>query len=1022
MKLYPGLYDQLLTKQLEAEALEQGFDLRLRELDSSSAHVVIGQYLERLLARALSVIPEADRPAAQVTLANEIIRWLLSKKQDGLVDGDIISEKSTLLASVSDDKPPLSAEDCPLIPLNTSELFVNGRNEPRLGEELRREILSADRIDLLCAFVKWYGLRVIEEPLAEFLRSGRELRLITTTYMGATEQKPLDWLFQRDAKIKVSYETESTRLHAKAWLFHRNSGSSTAYIGSSNLSYAALLDGVEWNVRLSQQTLGPVLNKFQATFDTYWNDTRYELYDAKRFAQATARDLQDKTTEISFRLLDVDPRPHQREILDALEVERYRHGRWKNLVVAATGTGKTVIAALDYRRLREQLPRANLLFVAHRKEILTQSLRMFRDVLRDGSFGELYVDGKRPEQWSNVFASIQSLTAQSIDRIDPHHFDVLIVDEFHHAAAKSYETLLNRLRPKVLLGLTATPERGDGESILHWFDDRIAAELRIWDALEQDLLIPFQYFGIHDDVDLEKLSWKRGGYDLSELSNLYTNNDSRVAKILQQMARIVPNVAKMKALGFCVSIDHAKFMAKKFSEAGVPSVAIVSEGSSANRDEAIADLKRRDGKIRTIFCVDIFNEGVDIPAVDTVLMLRPTESPTVFLQQLGRGLRRHPEKACLTVLDFIGNQNRKFRFDQRFSALIGCKRRDVAEHVEQGFPFLPAGCHIDLDRDVSRIVLENLKQTIETKNRLVQELKDIGDVSLLEFIRKSGVDVEDIYRSNRNYRILRQLAGFPTEPDGEFEDELGRSIGRLLHNDDVVRVGLYRKILSEKSPPKVNTFSKTERRSLHMLHFMLWGVKRKWPSIDEAFVTLWKHKNVLKELSELFELLDEKAEILTKPLPELSESPIQLYGRYDRAEIRAAFDRLDVEKPYAHQEGCEWIESFNADIFFVTLRKNEKGFTATTLYNDFAVSPEEFHWESQSRTAEKSPTGQRYIHHAKRGSRILLFVRETKTDPFVALGPAEYVSHESERPMKIIWKMKYPIPEFLLKSATVVAA
>ncbi len=329
--------------------------------------------------------------------------------------------------------------------------------------------------------------------------------MITTVFTGSTERKALDWMVARGAQVKVSYDTQSTRLHAKAWLFRRNSGFSTAYIGSSNLSKSALVDGVEWNVRLSQVGSPDIIAKFDATFDTYWESPEYESYDPNRdrarFDRAVAPE-RDYSLEAPLLFLDVAPWPHQREMLEQLTVERDRHRRFKNLVVAATGTGKTIVAALDYKRLREKHGDLRLLFVAHRQEILKQSLGAFRQVLRSGDFGELYVDGHRPDEWRHVFASIQSLAQVDLERLSPSAFDVVIVDEFHHAAAPTYRRLLEHFfaedlahapqsPPRVLLGLTATPERTDAGDILHYFDNHIAVELRLWDALERGLLCPF---------------------------------------------------------------------------------------------------------------------------------------------------------------------------------------------------------------------------------------------------------------------------------------------------------------------------------------------------------------------------------------------------------------------------------------------------------------------------------------------------------------------------------------------------
>src|SRR3954452_15628581 len=441
----------------------------------------------------------------------------------------------------------------------------------------------------------------------------------------------------------------------------------------------------------------------------------------------------------------------------------------RNLVVAATGTGKTVVAALDYRRLCGSTPtdRPRLLFVAHRKEILEQSLRTYREVLADPTFGELYVAGARPERWDHVFASVQSLQSYGVTNIPAGSYDIVVIDEFHHAQAPTYRTLLNHLTPRELLGLTATPERADGIDVrTEFFHGRTATELRLWDALGKDLLCPFHYFAVADGTDLRRISWTRGRYDEGELSHVYTGNQARAAIVLQQLRQKVINPGAMRALGFCVSVAHARFMAQTFNDAGIPALAVSGDTPPADRQRALEDLKSR--RVNVLFAADLFNEGLDLPAVDTVLFLRPTESATIFLQQLGRGLRLAEDKSALTVLDFIGAQHKDFRFDLRFRALNGATRRGLQREVEQGFPTLPAGCHIELDRVAQEIVLDNIKQSlIVSWKGLIAEAKSQRGPSLAQFLEDTGIDVEDLYRgTGRSWLDLRRAAGWEEEPPG----------------------------------------------------------------------------------------------------------------------------------------------------------------------------------------------------------------------------------------------------------------
>src|SRR3954464_3506237 len=292
--------------------------------------------------------------------------------------------------------------------------------------------------------------------------------------------------------------------------------------------------------------------------------------------------------------------------------------------------------------------------------------------------------------------------------------------------ASTYRQLLEHLTPKVLVGLTATPERTDGADVREWFDGRTAVELRLWEALEQGLLAPFQYFGVHDDVALEQVRWKRGrGYDITELTNVYTGDDHRVRLILQAVHDKVENPGRMRALGFCVSIQHAEFMAQRFSAAGIPSRAITAQTSREERSAALAAL--RDRTVNVLFTVDLFNEGLDVPAVDTVLFLRPTESATIFLQQLGRGLRRTQDKAVLTVLDFVGLQHKKFRWDIKLRALTGLTRAGVEREIKRGFPFLPSGSQIVMDEHAQSVVLDNIRSQVASRwSQIVAELRTYG--------------------------------------------------------------------------------------------------------------------------------------------------------------------------------------------------------------------------------------------------------------------------------------------------------
>src|SRR5690554_179163 len=1044
--LAPGLYERLITEALAQTLKSLDPELVTQQgLDAGDAHVLLARHIFQEVERSLADI-KTDAPR-QLELVNRVLAVVREYAKSDTGGGEVRAPAEALRGIAAADArisgkaylPPR-----PSIPLGASDLLVNAKNEPRVGHAIMGEVGSADRIDLLCAFIRWHGVALLSDILREHLvERARPMRILTTTYMGATERRAIDELARMGAEIRICYETQSTRLHAKAWLLYRQTGFSTAFIGSSNISHSALMDGIEWNVRLSQVETPDILEKFGATFETYWEDKLFKPYDPERPEDVEkldrALDLTRGTEATEIAYIDIEPYDYQAEILETLHVERERHGRFRNLVVSATGTGKTMIAAFDFARWYAENPQATLLFVAHREDILTQSLNTFRTVLRDGSFGELLVGGHKPQKWKHVFASIQSLTRQSDElSADPifaaDAFDFVIIDEFHHAAARTYSELLEHLEPQILLGLTATPERTDGQSILNWFGGRIAAEMRLWEALDRQLLAPFQYFGVHDNTKLNRLKWTLGKYNARELGNLYTADHGRVALILRAIQAWVLDAHKMKALGFCVNIEHAEFMAAEFNRAGISALALTSNSPADDRHSAKHRLTS--GELQVIFTVDLFNEGVDIPEVDTVLFLRPTESATVFLQQLGRGLRKAPKKSCLTVLDFIGHAHKNFRYDIRYQALSGVARGELAAEIEEGFGHLPAGCSIQLDRVASKLVLENIKRSVGgSVTAVASELAEFGDISLAEFLARTQREPEDIYKtSNWYWTKIRRQAGLATLAEGPGEARFGGCLSRLLHIDAADRLGFYDRLLRAPKPPGVGELSPAEERMLYMLHFALWGDSSKnreqWANAEALLKNMWQHPAVMQELRQLLALLNDRATHVTFALDQEMgwehQVPLSVHARYTLSEIRAAFGLLSSQNSTPIREGVRYLDAYSTDLFFITLEKTEKHYSPQTMYKDYAMSSRLFHWESQSTTSATTPTGQRYIHHRQEGTNVLLFVRRHRkingrTQPYTLLGPANYVRHEGDRPMGIVWELQRAMPSDLFLASKVLA-
>ena len=1028
--LSEGLYESLMTSRLERLVADTAhLNPEIRQVDAAEQPDVLARHVRDAAFRALT---KQTDPTKRVELVNAVLGLL------DQLDDSASRHPEQLLSLRRDASPGVIAISTirPAIPLSDAALLTNAPNEPSLGAEVRAELETADQVDLLCAFVKWHGLRVLDVELKRLHERGKRLRVVTTTYMGATERRALDRLVNEfGAEVKIQYDAQRTRLHAKAWLFRRDTQFDTAYVGSSNLSRAALLDGVEWNVRLSRVATPTLLSKFVATFDTYWNDNTFESYEPGRdrdrlddaLAEASGRGGAGDRLTISLSGLEVRAYPYQAEMLESLAAERTVHDRHRNLVVAATGTGKTVIAALDYRGLcpPNRFERPSLLFVAHRKEILEQSIRTYREVLGDANFGELYVDGSRPERWRHVFASVQSLHSYGVANIPSDSYEIVVIDEFHHAEAATYRAILDRLEPRELLGLTATPERADGVDVRTFFGGRTAAELRLWDALGDGLLTPFHYFGIADGTDLTGIQWARGGYQLDALSNLYTGNDARSRVVLSNLRDKVAHVHQMRALGFCVSVDHARYMARVFGEAGVPARAVTGETSAAERIDALQDLKAR--RVNVLFTVDLFNEGLDLPSVDTVLFLRPTESATVFLQQLGRGLRLAPDKPVLTALDFVGHQRKEFRFDVRYRALTGATRRGLARQVEQGFPFLPSGSQIILDRQTQQVVLANIRGQLSTRwQNVVNELRGYGDVDLAYFLRESGVELADVLRSDRSWTRLRRDSGLPTRSGASLEPGLLRRVRSVGHVDDSDRAAAYQSLLAD-SRPAYAQLTPMERAFARMLLFSLWP-SGGFESYEAGLASLHQEAAVRDEIRSVVDLAFEDTRHLTTSTEgRLQGLALRVHARYQREEILAALGHASLARvPATFREGVLRSTEWNCDAFLITLKKADTDFSPTTMYRDYAISPDLFHWESQSTTSVDSPTGQRYLTHRDRGSSILLFVRDGKTnemgtEPYMFLGSADYVSHTGDRPIAITWKLERPMPFDLFTAARVAA-
>ncbi len=1027
----PGVYEQLVTLKIEEE-LTRLADARLYALspvDPEDRHAAIAQFLEHVLANCLATYRGSEAAERQTRLVDRIIATLAEELGEDWTDRLNVTSPLRRLLTVH-ATPEAATLERPDTPLSRSALLTGTRLDPSLGSQLRKEIATSDRVDILCSFIKWSGLRTLLDDLRGL--SGRgpadgapRLRVITTSYMGATDPRAIEELSKLpNTDIRISYDTKRTRLHAKAYMFHRDTGFGSAYVGSANLSNAALSEGLEWTTKVSHYELPYLWSKITSTFETYWQDDEFRPYqqDApQRLRQAirAERTSSDETNpSVAF---DLRPYPFQEEILDILAAEREVQKKFQHLVVAATGTGKTMIAAFDYaRHCRAFGTQPALLFVAHREEILRQALGSFRGVLRDQNFGDLMVGGRDPGQDRHLFCSIQSYNSRGLWKRRPEEFEYIVVDEFHHAAASSYGRLLSHVRPRILLGLTATPERSDQMDILQWFGGRSSAEIRLPDAINRRLLCPFQYFGVSDSVDLDSLSWQRGGYRIEDLDGVYTGNDIRATLILQKVHDILLNPREARGLGFCVSKAHAEFMARAFNEQGLPAAALTADSPDALRRSVQGQLRTRD--VNFIFVVDLYNEGVDIPEVDTLLLLRPTESLTVYLQQFGRGLRLHDEKDCLTVLDFIGAQRREFRFAPRFRALSTKPTARLDREVEQGFPHLPSGCVVQLERIAQRRVLENVRESVRLlRPRMVGSLRDLGRYlgrtpTLSDALEFLDTTLDELLKRGLWSRLLAD-AGLVETPHDPDESLLAKGLRRVSHVNCPEQIRWWLQLVRGGSQEA----AAHDRRLREMLHVSLWRDASLGWSLEAADERLRQNPTAASDLGAILEHRLEHAPAMHAGRVTNLSGPLTIHAQYTRDEILVGLGHWSLDRRPSQREGVLHLSAQKMDAFFVTLQKTEEEYSPTTMYEDYLISHELFHWQSQSNTSVESPTGKRYINHRKLGYTPLLFVRESKkrpsglSAPYTYLGPCDYVSHEGSRPISIVWRLRHAVPARLFR-------
>ena len=1054
MALPDGLYDLLLTEDLVRSLA----DLAPERADVSVLKGSAVEFLTDVITRQLSTIlddvlgDDADKAKRQLELVNELLVMLRQRLVGNFAEGacargnvvDLVAPPLRVLRAVQRDQ---QFPESPEIGLAVPWLFTAGKGSPSLLQEIRRELASSDQVDILVSFITVSGVRKLQDVLQQVTAVGAQhrgqgraktrLRILTTTYTGATEARALDELARLPGcEVRVSLDGRRTRLHAKAWLFQRKTGFGSAYVGSANLSGAALTGGLEWTVKLTQRAQEALFARAVAHFETLWADSEFQRYDPdnvehrRALAAALGRESfgGEPATTISF--FDLQPKTYQQEMLEQLTTER-GHGRKRNLLVAATGTGKTVVAAFDYRNTcRNEGGHPRLLFVAHREEILRQAMRTYREVLREPEFGDLLTGNHQPERWDQLFATIDSLTSRDlVVTVGADYWHTVVIDECHRLAADRFDAFAKAVRPSVLLGLTATPERSDGQPIAQYFDARPdgspAVELRLWHALDLQLLAPFEYYACDDATDFSEVPWDRPG-ERQAVDNLVTGNDVRARLVVNEWRRLASDARQSRAIVFCVSVAHAEFMTDWLNRAGLPAACVV--GTTAIEERRKAPQRLAQGELCALVTVDLYNEGIDLPMVDTLLLLRPTQSPVLFQQQIGRGLRLAPGKESCLVLDFVGQHRAEFRFDRLLSSLTGLSRRELTDGVGNGFGSLPPGCHIHLQRQTREQVLQGLRalvsqnwRRLKTELQTYAALRGRSAVQLKDFLHDQALELEDVYRAGTGqgrsgWTALKRDAGLMVAEPGPEEDYFSRRFGDLLHVDDPRRLNTMAAVGAQRQNQRA--LEPQDALGVQMLAYQIDG-RHDQAGDHEAFMKrVAQQPAIAEELVELSALLQARSTLGAHRVRGLEDTPLCLHAAYGVREILTAVGWLTASRRLPFQAGVLALPNRQIELLFVTLDKSE-GYHDRIAYRDYAISSERFHWQSQNSAGPDTPGGRRYLQSPTNGWQFQLFVRPRKGEAYRVCGPVTLESAQGNKPMSVVWQLATPLPARLFREFSV---
>lgn len=919
--------------------------------------------------------------------------------------------------------------------------LVLNNYESTVFKELQTSLNSCKKFYFNVAFINFGGLQLFLKIFKELQLKGISGKVITSTYLNFSDPKALKKLYTFDnVELKVYNDVKNKGFHSKAYIFEYDEYFKII-IGSSNITASALKNNIEWNVKIISKKGDPfildVMDEFMEIWDNLEEVTEDFLIDYEHFLQKIREHNEKKQIPYFEYTYEIQPNTMQQRAMSNLSKLR-EHGEKRALVIAATGTGKTYMSAFDVKQYKPK----KMLFIVHREEILVKAEESFKKVI-GATLQTGFLTGKKKEDHVQyLFATIQTLH-RYYEMFHKDEFDYIVVDEAHHASSDTYQKVLDYFQPKFLLGMTATPERCDKADIYDLFDNNVAIEVRLHDAMEEELVVPFHYFGIADieDINLE-------GVNLDNAASLAKalKVNQRVDFIVQQMDLYGHDGSKRKCLGFCVNIDHAQFMCDEFNKRGISSISLTGNDKAEVRQQYIQRLEDEQDDLEVIFTVDIFSEGVDIPSVNLVLMLRPTNSPIIFIQQLGRGLRKYKKKEYLTVLDFIGNHNRAFLIAVALKGSRYYDKDSLKVSVQNDFINIPGNTFIQLDRISKERILHQLENENfnsmkylkeeylsfkallqgKTPNYLIDYMKYEGAPDPIKFVRKEGtylqflskVEKDHVYKDlieDKEYlKVMKYLSDMlPLRRPHEFQLLLD-----LINKNSMDKNECKQSILKML----VSIDDDSVLHAMETLNFAYYdsSQKNRWNQLavlkDDNLVLCDKLRGIFSDTTKKEYILDILHYGLNRYRNEFEEVNygipfLKLYAQYSMQEVALL---SNYQKIHSSFRGSGLLTSGDEYFLFVDLHK-ESDIKESINYKDKFISRKFFQWQTPNSTTQHSERGKNIIFNKDRGIHLHLFVRKFKqidgvVQPYIYIGKVDTKEYEGNQPITVKTKLEHTLP------------